>query len=148
MRVPKEQIVNRRAYEFFQRIDPEGKPIWTTNINEKGAVFSHKNNCFRSGISYNKGLKRYIWWQAKYPKEDDGRYAGMIGIFDAPEPWGPWTTVYYTKNWDVGAGETGSFPPKWMSEDGKTMHLVFSGDDSFSVRKATIITPLSTLIND
>jgi hypothetical protein len=25
-----------------------------------------------------------------------------------------------------------------MSDDGKTVHLVFSGDDSFSVRKATL----------
>jgi hypothetical protein len=83
-------------------------------------------------------LKRYIWWQAKYPKGVDGRYTGKFGVFDAPEPWGPWTTVYYTDDWDVGAGETGSFPTKWMSDDGKTMHLVFSGDDAFSVRKATL----------
>jgi hypothetical protein len=26
-----------------------------------------------------------------------------------------------------------------MSEDGRTMHLVFSGDDHFSIRKAEII---------
>ncbi len=62
----------------------------------------------------------------------------MFGVFGAPEPWGPWTTIYYTYNWDVGAGETGSFPTKWMSADGKTMYLVFSGNDSFSVRKVTI----------
>jgi hypothetical protein len=40
--------------------------------------------------------------------------------------------------WDMGSGETGNFPPKWMSEDGRTIYLVFSGDDSFSVRKATL----------
>ncbi len=40
--------------------------------------------------------------------------------------------------WDVGPGETASFPTKWMSADGKTVHLVFSGDDCFSVRKATL----------
>jgi hypothetical protein len=52
---------------------------------------------------------------------------------------------YLTDNWDVAAGETGSFPPKWMSEDGKTMYLVFSGDDFFSVRKA-ILTISPTII--
>jgi hypothetical protein len=38
----------------------------------------------------------------------------------------------------VGPGETGSFPTKWMSADGKTLWLVFSGNDAFSVRQATL----------
>ena len=139
MRVPKNRIRDREAYEFFERLDTDGNPVWTSDITQRGAVFTEPGCCHRSGISYNAPLKRYIWWQAKYPKGVDGRYAGMFGVFDAPELWGPWTTVYYTDNWDVGTGETGSFPPKWMSGDGKIMHLVFSGNDSFSVRKATLI---------
>lgn len=138
MRVPKDQIRNRDVYEFFKRFDTDGNPLWTSDITLRGAVFTEPGCCHRSGISYNAPLKRYMWWQAKYPKGVDGRSAGMFAIFDAPEPWGPWTTVYYTDNWDVGAGETGSFPPKWMSDDGKTIYLVFSGDDSFSVRKVTL----------
>jgi hypothetical protein len=70
----------------------------------------------------------------------DARFSGGFGIYDAPQPWGPWTTVYYTEQWDVGPGDTCSFPTKWMSEDGKTAYLVFSGEDSFSVRKATFAT--------
>jgi CubicO group peptidase (beta-lactamase class C family) len=139
MRAPKEIMTARNAWEFFKLIGTDGKPVWTKNMAERSAVFQDHGRCFRSGISHNSALGRYIWWQAKYPDGIDGRYdAGMFGVFDAPEPWGPWTTVYYTDNWDVGAGETGSFPPKWMSDDGKTMHLVFSGDDAFSVRKATL----------
>ena len=68
----------------------------------------------------------------------DARFAGGFGIYDAPEPWGPWTTIFHTEAWDVGPGETSSLPPKWMSKDGRTLHLVFSGDDSFSVRKLTL----------
>src|SRR5262249_44705214 len=30
------------------------------------------------------------------------------------------------------------FPTKWMSQDGRTVHLVFSSEDSFSVRKLTL----------
>ena len=30
------------------------------------------------------------------------------------------------------------FPTKWMSDDGKTMHLVFSGEDHFSVRRVDL----------
>jgi len=66
------------------------------------------------------------------------QFKGGLGIFDGPEPWGPWTTVYYTEEWDVGPGETSSFPTKWMSEDGRTCYLLFSGDDCFSVRKVRL----------
>ena len=59
-------------------------------------------------------------------------------ILDAAEPWGPWTMAYQTKQWDVGPGEHGDFPAKWMSPDGRTVHLVFSGDDCFCVRRAEI----------
>ena len=42
--------------------------------------------------------------------------------------------------WDVGPGDAASFPTKWISPDGKNLSLVFSGNDAFSVRKATLIT--------
>ena len=69
----------------------------------------------------------------------DARFRGGFGIYDAPEPWGPWATVFYTEKWDVGPGESSSLPTKWMSPDGQTAYLVFSGDDCFSVRKATLV---------
>jgi len=47
--------------------------------------------------------------------------------------------MFYTDAWDVGPGETSSFPTKWMSADGKTLYLVFSGDDYFAVRKASLV---------
>ena len=97
------------------------------------AVFINPGRCYRAGITYNPGLKRYLWCQTIYGK-DDMRFKGGLGIFDAPEPWGPWTTVFYTENWDVGPGETSSLPTKWMSDDGKACYLLFSGDDCFSVR--------------
>ena len=100
-------------------------------------MFTHKGRCYRSGITYNAGLRRYFWSQI-LPGED-ARFQGGFGIYDAPEPWGPWTTVYFTERWDVGPGESSSFPTKWMSADGTTLHLVFSGDDAFSVRKATVV---------
>ena len=133
-RVPKEQILNRDAYEFFEGLDDSSKPIWTKDIHDRGAVFINPGRCYRSGISYNAGLKRYLWCQTIYNK-DDMRFKGGIAIFDAPQPWGPWTTVYYTDQWDVGPGETSCLPTKWMSDDGKTCYLLFSGDDCFSVRR-------------
>jgi hypothetical protein len=135
-RVPKGRIAERGAYEFFEGPGERGKPTWTDNIAERGAVFDHPGGCYRSAVSYDPGLKRYLWCQTL--PGGDTRFRGGFGIYDAPEPWGPWTTAYFTEAWDVGPGETSSFPTRWMSADGKTIHLVFSGDDCFSVRKATL----------
>lgn len=141
-RVHKKMIINRDSYEFFSHIGKDGKPVWTKEIRERGAVFTNPARCYRSGISYNPGLQRYLWCQV-LPHSDHPqgpRFDGGFGIFEAPEPWGPWHTVYYTKKWDVGPGETASFPVKWMSSDGKICHLLFSGDDYFSVRRVEFVT--------
>jgi hypothetical protein len=139
-RVPKSEITNRGAYEFLKELDSGNTPVWTKDIQQRGAVFTNPGLCRRSGISYNVGLKRYLWWQQIYHEDADTRFSGGFAIYDAPEPWGPWTTVYETEEWDVGPGETASFPTKWMSADGKTCYLVFSGDDNFSVRKVVFTT--------
>ena len=134
-RVPINQITNRAAYEFFVRLE-DGHPIWTRDIHRRGAVFVHPGHCYRSGITYNAPLGRYLWCQTGLGQ--DPRFEGGLAIYDAPEPWGPWTTVFYTSRWDVGPGESSCFPTKWMSRDGKTLYLVFSGNDAFSVRKARL----------
>ena len=139
-RVPKTAITDRAAYQFFRSVDGNGDPVWTADVALRGGVFSHDNLCLRSGITYNAALGRYIWWQHLPVNGSDTRSSGGFGVYDAPQPWGPWTTVYYTDQWDVGPGERGSFPAKWMSADGKTLYLVFSGNDAFSVRKATLTT--------
>jgi hypothetical protein len=137
-RVPKDHIRQRADYEFFERLDPSGQPVWTGDIARRGPVMTNPGRCYRSSVSYNAGLNRYLWVQTGLG--DDPRFAGGLTIYDAPEPWGPWTTVFATERWDVGPGETASFPPKWMSPDGRTLYLVFSGDDCFSVRRAEFLT--------
>lgn len=141
-RVPENSIQQRGKYEFFKGLDEKGDPVWTKDIAEQQPVFTHPAGCYRSGISYDVGLKRYLWCQVLESGADPrgSRFQGGFGIYEAPEPWGPWRTVYYTRNWDVGPGEACTFPTKWMSRDGKTCYLVFSGDDCFSVRKATFET--------
>ncbi len=137
-RVPKNRIRERSAYEFFKAIDNRGRPAWTKDLAGRGRVFSNPPaGIYRTQVSYNPALKRYFLNHILIGS-DHVRFQGGFGIYDAPEPWGPWTTVYYTPTWDVGPGENQHFPPKWMSADGKVMHLIFSGDDIFSVRKATL----------
>jgi hypothetical protein len=134
-RVPVERITDRRSYEFFHKRDGDSD-VWTQDIGQRGAVFEQRGQCYRSSVSYNAGLGRYFWCQTG--AGDDTRFRGGLAIYDAPQPWGPWTTAFYTSQWDVGPGETSCLPTKWISNDGLTVHLVFSGDDCFSVRRGTL----------
>jgi CubicO group peptidase (beta-lactamase class C family) len=136
-RVPKGRIRERDSYEFFRGLDAAGRPQWTEQVAERGAVLTHPGRCYRSTVSYAAGLRRYLLCQVLPGK--DPRFRGGFAVFDAPEPWGPWTTVFVTEDWDVGPGESAGFPTKWMSGDGRTAYLTFSGNDSFSVRRANLI---------
>ncbi len=144
-RVPQDRVTERDAWEFFAGLGDDGAPTWSRDVADRAAVFEHAGRCYRSGISFCAPLGRYLWWQvipeAADGADPDGRFAGGLGVYEAPEPWGPWRTVYFTQRWDVGPGESGRFPTKWMSADGRTLHLVFSGDDSFAVRRADLWLP-------
>jgi hypothetical protein len=73
-----------------------------------------------------------------------GRHVGQLALFDAPEPWGPWTTVAYYEDWGgLGATEALEYdlPTKWVSADGRTLWCVFSSTgvlDSFNMVKGTL----------
>jgi CubicO group peptidase (beta-lactamase class C family) len=132
-RVPKERIRNRAAWEFFQGTDAGGRPVWTADITRRGAVFSYAANCNRVDAVYDPGIGRYLLAVAY-------DHAGGWGLFDAPEPWGPWTTVLH-RQWDVPGTHGYRLPAKWISKDGLTLTLVFSGvkpHDAFSTRTLTL----------
>lgn len=138
-RVPKNQITKRSSYEFFRGIDTAGNPLWVSDITQRQPVMADPNT-IRNIVSvvYNVGIKRYI-------ATTSHGGVGQLSIFDAPEPWGPWTTVAYYDNWGGsgdGAALTYSLPTKWISADGKTIWMVFSSTgklDSFNLIKATLI---------
>ena len=135
-RAPKDRLLERDAWEFFAGRDARGSPIFSPDVARRAAVFESPGRCWRGGVSYDAGIRRYLWCQVL--PGGDPRFAGGLGVYDAPEPWGPWTTVSFAERWDVAPGESASFPTAWMSEDGRALHLVFSGEDSFSVRKAEL----------
>lgn len=136
-RVAKTQLTRREEYEFFTGMKDNGQPTWHRDVDRRRPVLSKPKQCYRSGISYNAPLRQYLW--AQIIPGGDTRFAGGLSVFASPEPWGPWREIYRAKKWDVGPGESASFPTKWMSDDGRTVHLVFSGEDCFSVRRAELV---------
>ena len=145
-RAHRTRLRDREAYELFAGLEG-GLPVWTRDIEKRSAIFTDPKRCYRPAVSYCAALDRYLLVRPLPGPSSiddagraDTRFAGGLAIHDAPHPWGPWTTAFLADSWDVGPGDAASFPPKWMSGDGASMRLVFSGDDCFSVREARIST--------
>lgn len=142
-RVPKGSLRDRTAYQWFTGLDADKNPTWSADITQRQPVFEDPNGVGIASVIYNPGINRYILTTAHGPHSDGIR---RLGVFDAPEPWGPWTTVEYNENWGGFSGFWLGYyiptkTPDWMSADGKTIHLIFSGQgdlDSFNLVKATL----------
>jgi len=161
IRVDKQKIMTRSAYQFFSGFDSNKNPVWSNSIQDRKPVYSDPNGIGNSGmvsVIYNAPLKRYFLTVAhRAPAGTGNSYPDFgtlsnLGIFDSAKPWGPWTTVAYYDNW-LGFGDNDealafSFPGKWISADGKTMWLIFSGypsADNFNLIKATLtLSPTTT----
>ena len=129
MRAPRTQLMERAAYEFFAGRNDSGAPIWSTNVADRRPVIEDPNGARLASATFNRALGRYLLVSEHAP-----RASGAIGIFDAPDPWGPWTTIVYTD--DFGDGQVpgttffANFAPKWWSEDGRSFVLAFTGTDA------------------
>jgi hypothetical protein len=131
IRVLKEQLEDRASYEYFAGLDGNDNPSWTSNVDERQPVFEDAaNGVMRTSVSHNQGLGRYLLITQQVDRFENSN--GHIGIYDAPEPWGPWTTVLFQNAWDAGL-QTGSktvywnFSNKWLSPDGKSFVMVYTG---------------------
>ncbi|NCO38789.1 MAG: hypothetical protein COZ06_23255 [Armatimonadetes bacterium CG_4_10_14_3_um_filter_66_18] len=144
-RVPQDRLADRSAYEFFAGFDDD-KPLWTPDITQQKPVFTDPNGT-EWGVTcvHHPVLKRYLL--AVRHAGDSGEW----GLFDAPEPWGPWTTVAYGKDfpeWTCTPDPKGAskgrpawlhtFPAKWISEDGKTLWHLSDRGDQLNLMRVTL----------
>lgn len=124
------------TYEWYSGAGP----TWSTNIAARVPVFTDPNGVgWNLSVSYNAGLGRYLLMT-----EHSASFQGKIGIFDAPEPWGPWTTVLYQDAFGVPTitGDTffWNFANKW--NNGTNFVLVFSGintNDSWNTVEGSFV---------
>ncbi len=127
-RVPVTEIEDRDAYEFFAGLDNAGEAAWTSDLAGRHPVLADPSGLMRGSTAYNPGLDRYLT-----VINHTARNLGNLAIFDAPAPWGPWTTVFHITGWS-GPGVPPNtfywnFSPKWFGLDGRTFVLVFTGKD-------------------
>ncbi len=128
-RVHKTDARYKKSYEFFCGLDANGNPLWSTNFADRKPVLSDWGRCYRVYVDYIKGIDRYLLLTAcgdGLCKEFRGS-GKNLGIYEAPTPWGPWSTVYWTDHWDKRDNRFAPHvPAEWISEDGQSFYLVYS----------------------
>ena len=150
-RAGKDKILIRGEWEFYAGMDSERTPLWNKEDSKAEPVFEYPCMTGHNHVSYNSGIQRYIMGNYSFidgngnPRplhaDEIERGPSQLTIFEAPEPWGPWSLFYRDDNWGTYGDYQPNFPTKWMSEDGRSMYMVSSGsydDYNFTVQKLTL----------
>jgi hypothetical protein len=146
IRVHKNHIRDKSKYEYFKGWNGE-KPEWTRILKERGVnlLYPECNDgewmwaSWFPSVVYNSGLDLYI--MVSYGVTDPGKsywdgwcsqcqYPASLGFWYAENPWGPWTQFHYVDKFYADREENRTYgfklSPKWISEDGKNMVLIWS----------------------
>jgi hypothetical protein len=151
LRVLPQDIEDQSLYRYYSGLDENGNVIWGDFRSKQFAFYdpnsTEENGGTKAQVMHNPGISRYILtiWHGG---------PGSLGVFEGPEPWGPWHTVSYVDDFggmaSGGEGLSSNFPTKWVSEDGLTMWNVFSvygdgakrgvnGHDRFNLVKVALV---------
>lgn len=147
-RVAREKVRERDAYQFFSGLDARSQTKWNPDFTLARPIFGDGHGAATGGMVYDPGLRCYLLTCFHTGP-------GQLGLFEARQPWGPWSTVAYYTDWGgmsaEGEGLTCEFPQKWMSADGSTLWAIFSvygagakqgikAHDRFNLIKLTLAT--------
>lgn len=152
-RVAKDNIEIRDAWEYFTAFDSKGEPKWSIDITERGYVHSFPEKSTKDdyfgwyswlpSVVWNEGLGLYIManggsYGGYGMTDSDKDYydkwmhteTGSLGFWYSENPYGPWTQFYYTDYWVIDDENNRTYQPKlspkWISEDGRRMTLIWS----------------------
>jgi hypothetical protein len=143
LRVPKDRIRDRRAYEYFAGRGASGAAEWTRDVYDRAPVHTFPLGWVNEtvhpwswvpSLAYNEPLGLYMMVNAGTGCADDGSWFGKpsyLGVWTAPEPWGPWTQVLEEEEWTPGGdpnvrGYSPIISPKWIAPDGRSFWLIWS----------------------
>ncbi|MEK6481800.1 hypothetical protein WJR50_29925 [Catalinimonas sp. 4WD22] len=147
IRVHKDHILDKSKYEYFKSWNDK-EAEWTGDMKQRGVNLKYPAakegqewmwaSWFPS-VVYNKGLDLYL--MVSYGVSDPGKkfwdgwcsdckYPASIGFWYAENPWGPWNQFYYSDYFYPDSEDNRTYgyklSPKWISEDGKKMVLIWS----------------------
>ena len=133
LRVPKDAIERRDAYEFYAGQDAAGQPTWSSNPADKLAIYEDSDGVGPfPQMSYVPGLNRFVYTNQHGNGTDTAGMQSLLTMAEAPQPWGPWTVIYHDQF--LPAIEHSifqwNFAPKWFRNGGREFTLIFSGLES------------------
>ena len=152
-RVPKDKIGIRNEWEYFTNYNKKNKAKWSDDITKRGYVFEYPEKSSKGhyfgwyswlpSVVWNEGLGLYIMvnggtYGGYGMTDSDKDYydawmhteTGSLGLWYSEKPTGPWKQFYYTDYWIVDDENNRTYQPKlspkWISEDGTKMTLIWS----------------------
>ncbi|MFQ5718400.1 MAG: hypothetical protein ACE5IK_02515, partial [Acidobacteriota bacterium] len=151
-----------QRWEFLSGPDTDGDgvfdggtPTWSGAQVNRVAIFRDSLHAYTPNVQWVPELGRFILTifhsttGATGPADQNG-----LGVFEATDPWGPWSTIRYFDSWGATAGVTNvDFPlgwnivPKWTESGGRVLWGAWSGKgvlDVFNVTKATLTVGMTT----
>lgn len=151
-RAPADQLGNRNTWQYFAGWNGN-QPLWSGNLDQRqpNMYLPQQNNrgeyfgwySWLPSVVWNEGLQLYIManggtyagtgltdstydYYSKWMHEK----SGSLGLWYSQTPYGPWQQFYYNEEWTVDNGANRTYQPKlspkWISDDGKTMVLIWS----------------------
>jgi hypothetical protein len=149
LRVQKDQLLNRAAYEYFVSVNTDGSSNWSPDINQRGIVYTFPAGWVNWAIGHNFGGHPYAWHPSVVYNKALGVYMmfnwgigvgengdwfekpSYLGFWTAPQPWGPWTQVHKDTAWTPNGDQNArcyqpQIAPKWIAEDGKSFWMVWT----------------------
>ena len=111
-------------WEFYAGKDAQGNAVWTSNFDDIRPLLEWNNNMGCVTITYHAPLKKYLMCIT-----DGGNTCAKMNtyILESNSLTGEWKIITYLKDF----GEQAYFvniPSKFISSDGQTMWLMYSGN--------------------
>jgi hypothetical protein len=141
-RAPRNQILNKDAWEFFVKHDMNGGAVWSANPADRGVVCEYDRSwsfySWSPSVVYNEPLGLFIMINSAngwYPVDKHNRFSGndrdnYMALYYSDKPWGPWTKFHEDTAWVADDHENDMYQaalnPKWISSDGREMYMMWS----------------------
>ena len=135
-RAPRDNITDRKNWEFCT-----GGDSWVAHEDMATPIFSDPGHVSHPDMVYNPVLKRYflsifsdcVVHSPATPNDTARKLWDKqteLQIYESPDIWGPWFLVYSESPWEGPdhAPYCPRMPGKWISEDGLSGTMIFSGD--------------------
>jgi hypothetical protein len=127
IRVPRDRMAERTAYQFYAGTRIDGLPIWTADIALRQPVLQKPNVLDTPPtVAWNPNLGRFIMVMPHVPAADPTLRG--VAFYEAPNPWGPWLEISTLDQFAEGTAFFFQLPVKWQAPD-LSAWLAFSGID-------------------